>query len=39
MKRKKNEDRLSGGFYQAHGFLDFDMKTHNQNTGPLEDIN
>jgi hypothetical protein len=39
MKRKKNKDRLSSGFYQAHSFLNFDMKAHNQNTGPLEDIN
>ena len=39
MARLKNEDRLCGAFYQAHSFLDFDIKTHNQNTGPLSDAN
>ena len=39
MARLKNEDRLCGAFYQAHSFLDFNIKTHNQNTGPLSDAN
>jgi len=37
MARLKNEDRLCGAFYQAHSFLDFNLKTHNQNTGPLSE--
>ena len=39
MARLKNEDRLCGAFYKAHSFLDFDLKTHNQNTGLLSEAN
>lgn len=37
MARLKNEDRLCGAFYKAHSFLNFDLKQHNQNTGPLSE--
>ena len=38
-KRTKNEDKLCTGFYQAHDFLNFDLKKYRSNVKPLMDIN
>ena len=38
-KRGKNEDRLCTGFYQAHDFLNFDLKKYKSNVKPLMKIN
>ena len=39
MSRKVNEEKLCTGFYQAHDFLNFDLKKYKSNVKPLININ